>query len=246
MQISKLQTYKPVFTSNSIYKDSFRDNELFNEEIDKVTNSYRIYDKYDIEPSHYSLMPIDPGYVDTYELSIVPNKNLCSPIKTFNFEENTFEELSKQRPELYDASFLKIYNKEKFSGTLFNALNKITSSTNKYSTETLSEICESAKLLKANGNQYFDDDLFNAGLILVKKYPNDIENIKKIMNAMVVTDAKGNQQFFRDIFDMFTDPHKRLPLDNAAEAIKKSIIYNNGIAEAFSFSKAFKIISELK
>lgn len=245
MQISKIQTYKPAFTSNNI-KNTFRDSELFNEETDKITNSYRIYDKYDIEPRHYSKMPIDQGFVEAYDLHIIPSKNLCSPIKVFDFEENTLEELSKKRPEIYDASFLKIYNKDKFSGTLFNALNRITSSTNRYSAETISEICESAKLLKANGNQYFDDDLFNAGLILAKKYPNDIKNIKDIMQAMVVTDEKGNQKYFRDIFDMFTDPHKKFSLDNVAEAIKRSIIYREGIAEEFSFAKAFKIIAELK
>ncbi len=245
MQISKIQTYKPAFTSNNV-RNTFRDSELFNEETDKITNSYRMYDKYDIEPKHYTPMPIDQGFIEAYDLRIIPSQNLCSPIKVFNFEENTLEELSKQRPELYDASFLKINNKEKFSGTLFNALNRITSSTNKYSTETISEICESAKLLKANGNQYFDDDLFNAGLILVKKYPNDIKNIKDIMQAMVVTDEKGNQKYFIDIFDMFSDAHKRFSLDNAAEAIKRSIIYRDGIAEEFSFSKALKILAELK
>lgn len=245
MQISKLQSYKPAFTSNST-KNTLRDYELFNEETDKVTNGYRIYDKYDIEPQHYSKMPIEQGFVEAYDLHIIPRKNLCSPIKVFDFEENTLEELSKKRPEIYDASFLKINNKEKFSGSLFNALNRITSSTNRYSTETISEICDSAKLLKANGNQYFDDDLFNAGLTLVKKYPNDIKNIKNIMQAMVVTDEKGNQKYFRDIFDMFSDAHKKFSLDNAAEAIKKSIIYRDGIAEEFSFSKALKLFAELK
>lgn len=245
MQISKIQTYKPVFTSNST-KDTFRDYELFNEETDKITNGYRIYDKYDVEPKHYTKAPIDQGFVEAYDLKIIPSNNLCSPIKIFNFEENSLEELSKRRPELYDASFLKINNKEKFSGTLFNALNRIASSTNKYSTETISEICDSAKLLKANGNQYFDDDLFNAGLTLAKKYPNDIKNIKNIMQAMVVTDEKGNQKYFRNIFDMFTDPNKRFQLDNVAEAIKRSITYRNGIAEEFSFAKALKIIAELK
>lgn len=245
MQISKIQTHKPVFTSNTV-KDTFRDYELFNEETDKVTNGYRIYDKYDIEPRHYSQMPIDQGFVEAYDLHIIPSKNLCSPTKVFSIENNTLEELSKQKPELYDASFLKINNKEKFSGSLFNALKKIISSTNRYSTDTISEICETAKLLKANGNQYFDDDLFNAGLTLAKKYPNDIKSIKDIMHAMVVTDEKGNQKYFRNIFDMFTDSTKRFPLENVAEAIKESIIYNDGIAESFSFSNAFKIIAKLK
>jgi len=75
MLINQLGTYTN-FTSrrkSNPYKSSFRDNELFKEERDKVNSDYRKYDYDDVELNIPRRSHLNPIYATTYDVTDVVN-----------------------------------------------------------------------------------------------------------------------------------------------------------------------------
>lgn len=246
MFISKINQFT-TFKSN--YKNTFRDNELFDDEKDIVTNKYRQYGIDDIPSESYSKSPLDYDYTLEYQIKIINPPNLYSKTRPskISLSEDLQTSNIEDLDEIIDACMLLDSNNQKrFSGNLYNHIKTLSSNPN-YTPDIIFDICDAAKLHKANGRQYIDYDLLNAGFFCYEKITNqDIEDTKKLINALKVTDRKGNQIFNQSAFDMIKTISKPLrktqfSIDDKVKLIKAGIVYDdNNRFIRFSELKAFQ------
>lgn len=233
MFISKINQFT-AFKSN--YKNTFRDNELFDETRDQVTNKYRQYGIDDIPSESYSKSPLDYDYTLNYKIHVINPQEIypkTRPSKIINLSEDLQTSNIEDIDEIIDACMLLDSNNQKrFSGNLYNHIKPLSNNPN-YTPDIIFDICDAAKLHKANGRQYIDYDLLNAGFFCYEKITNqDIEDTKKLIKAFIVTDRKENEIFNQDAFDMIKTMSKSsrkniFSIDDKVKLIQAGIVYDD-------------------
>jgi len=200
MNISKI-TFTSFSGIRPTYKDSFRDDELFNEN-DNIDSGYSSYDDNDL-PVKQNSQILDYDYAQDFNVTTPPEaKSPYINIRYSNLDENNVD----NRPVLIDANLLEACTvlgktQKRFSGTLFNNLKKIQKE-NKFDITDLVEICNAVKLKKADGSEYIDYELLQAGLYCRDKIKkSDISDIKRLINELKTKDDKGNEIFNQQAFE---------------------------------------------
>lgn len=249
MQISKIH-YFTTFSSrynNSGRKNTFRDEELFDSEKDYVTESYRQYSYDDLPYEVYSPYIIDYDYARDNNITPILRKinriTACSDADDITELPNETEIVLTD--DMLKACMLEGEEGMRFSGSLYNYILDKTENSNKISPEAIVEICNSAKL-KKHRHEYVDYNLLNAGLFCYNKLANrNVEDTKRLMQALIIEDSKGNEDFSMNAFEFIRSSklsiiHNNIPVEKQIEAIEAGYIYNkSGIVIGFSQNKAF-------
>ncbi len=188
---------------------TFRDDELFDPELDLVGKEYKVYDYNDIplyKPARDSQLKLSNqilGITDMPRLDI--NTDVIAGyaiIDNVNEEESSFKDtriqiLNEKSDVLIDACHLKNKtHKPESSFLLFNKL-KLYKQKTDCSYYELASLARLSKLRKSNKTEYVDPKMIDAVIYCHENFPH---RTKAVLNAMVMKDAENNEVFSDDAF----------------------------------------------
>ena len=252
MQVSMLNLKIPFTSINrSKISSTFRDEELFDSNIDRVDDNYRCYDtNEDIMPINYNLVQVLPAYEDCYNVKIVPHLRYSTHVNMPQIDSpDTVENLFIGKDsDLVDACIIKGRNGSKIMASAYNYLQKLISKD--FSKKDIVELSNDAKLKRADGSEYIDTDLLEAGLYCAKKFPSEGNiSAKALMNSFILQDKDGNEVYHSEAFDFIKNARshgkKLKTVDDYIDVLNESITYDeNGVAEGFSIPKACELYKD--
>lgn len=236
MHISKIN-YSINFSAHN--KSTFRDDELFDERLDSVTGDYKTYDQDSIQTHAYATPLVDYDFTQLYGTNIEPRQRLNITPLVANIDSPAYTNTDFSLPdnELFEASFIMRNDEEVFCGSLYNYMRN--KQKENFTSETIADICDAAKLTKNNGNEYFDSELADAGLCLTKTFKSaNNTKAKALMQELVVLDHKGNEVFLKDAFEFLRTASyhsKNKSIDKYISAINDRLLYDkDGVVVGFA------------
>lgn len=206
----KLYTPKPSFKNVEEEKpDFFRDNELFDKEKDKVTRGYRVYNEDDI--CFYKKPSVPNEYQNAYGVTTKPANKIDTDVIYTEMEDWNKKVIEEQevipanyyisRPEEKLLSVSTLYRRGMrpyFDKNLYDYLCEKRIGCGE-SIRNLVDVCNASKLKRANGSEYFSQDMIDAGLYWVHRFnSNDNHEMKQILKIIREKDDKGNEVFSKE------------------------------------------------
>lgn len=247
MNISKINN---ITTFKSNYKDTFRDNELFDESRDEVSNGYSSYDGYDVSTSDLVDDVIDYKYPNSYDVRIPEKNRALNAVYGYhdvnnNFDNNIQESFSVD-DEVYKLCTLHKKSGDKFSGNLYNHICK---KLEKYPIEDIAAVCGASKLKKADSTEYMDYDVFNTGFYLLDNLDDENKQcIPQILKALVEKDENGNEVFIlnkRDFLHIHMHESDNFNAQKCLKLFNLGNIYDeNGIYKDFDMNEAYNKLEQ--
>lgn len=234
MRIAKINGINN-FTSK--YKSTFRDEELFNENIDRVTSGYFYYDGYDTSLGDLINDTIGYYYPDS-DNRTAQQRQLINYLDMYGEHENPimYCDFEKNR-EIYELCIIENDDSNRFLGRLYNYLMK---HSKEYSNDQIKTVVQSSKLFKANSKEYLDYNLLEAGFKFMKKFPEARnEDIEDLMNSLIAKDEKGNEIFIISASD-FVNGVGNAYIKDYIKAVEAGVICDdNGVYQDFNSDEAY-------
>lgn len=231
----------------------FRDNELFDENIDTNLRGYAQYDEDDILPALQFKNPVNINYLqnkdqdfsinecfDTDLIEINPDDDLPMNIpKLSNCDELLQEEkrvaLSKARKTLVNGKYVP---NQTIENILIDKLYV-------YPVDTVVSVANCAKIIGANGNEMFNVNLLKDGFSLASRY--NVKDVEELMNSCILNHSNGSEYYSQHMMHFLKQVLKKATPEIAslsAEAATKETQNGEVIYDAENANKIIKILSE--
>lgn len=251
MQINKINTFttfkgfdpfnyeksfnKKAYNEELGKPNVFRDEELYDEDLDKVDDGYKIYDYNDVklyEPKKDTRLKICREVYGITDLLIPTlDTDVIQGYAVVNTNSDDIEVqnepiLNESYKVLMDACNLKKKNRSPiFSMTLYDNLRRLKKEEG-YSYRELAEIAEASKLKRRFIGEYIDTNMVDAVIYCRKNFP---QNPNKVTEALVLRNNKGDEVFSRSAFKFL----KGAGINDAkkAAAVIKSGVYKNDLGD---------------
>lgn len=230
----------PDEESCSDIPDCFRDSELFNDETDYVTPSYKMYDYDDLPVYSPELnMIVKRTKLDFDTTILVKNTNK----KSRKEYDNAIIEAKKRQKDAAsnpDSLLNACYVNGIFSQRVYDMLDKIQNDES-LPEQTVIKIANLSKLKRNDGKEYFNIRMINPAKYCVKKYPKHAD---KIMKKMILVDSDGNENFSLKAFNYLKK--SEINQGKIALAVLRAGIYEKSSGEHFSEYFANSMLDKLK
>lgn len=226
------------FTSK--YKSTFRDQELFDEQRDRVDNGYSSYDGYTTTFSDLIDNNTDFYYHNTYDFRFPEKKQLRDYVNLFGQVNNPLS-IFEPNEEIYDLCIIN--GKNKIAGILYNDI--VNNKTEKYSLDQIKRIVQSSKLYTADGQERIDYNLADLGFYCIDKFPNSkLEDIEDLMNSLVAKNKKGDEILIPEAKDfVYSLSDNYYSVRNCIKAIETGLVCDyNGRFQYFNSHDAFEVL----
>lgn len=195
-----------------VISSTFRDDELFDEKRDYITEGYRSYDEDDIKPIRQFKDIVDSDYrmdrdcgltskvpdektVYNKEKTKKTNYNIYLPHQKNEFQTVLFDRypLPVMRNKIIEACLITKNGDKKLSKTLTNSFIQNNS---QYSASEMIDIFNVSKMKKANGDEVVDETALSNAYKDLNRFPaNGNNEMKTIINLSKSRDNKGNEVF---------------------------------------------------
>ncbi len=201
-----------------VISSTFRDDELFDEKRDYITEGYRSYDEDDIKPIRQFKDIVDSDYRmdrDCGLTSKVPDeKTVYNTEISRNVGDNTFRinrkhpfrkilldkyPLPATRNKIIGACLVTKNGEKKLSQILMNSY---VDKNLKYSVNEMIDIFTAAKLKKANGDTVVDKDALSKAYEGLNRYPsNNNDKMKTLINLSKTKNSDGDEVFSKSRYE---------------------------------------------
>ena len=201
-----------------VISSTFRDDELFDEKRDYITEGYRSYDEDDIKPIRQFKDIVDSDYRmdrDCGLTSKVPDeKTVYNTEISRNVGDNTFRinrkhpfrkilldkyPLPATRNKIIGACLVTKNGEKKLSQILMNSY---VDKNLKYSVNEMIDIFTAAKLKKANGDTVVDKDALSKAYEALNRYPsNNNDKMKTLINLSKTKNSDGDEVFSKSRYE---------------------------------------------